>query len=471
MRKVQSAIAMVAVALFLGGAGPAAAQFYTQHNLVSDGAVPAALVDPSLVNAWGLVASTGSPWWVSNNGTDSSTLYNGNTGAKVNNAAFDPACQCVHVPGAPTGVVFNGVPFTTGTGFVVTDPLNPAISGPARFIFAAEDGSISGWPGGVDHAIVAVPPSTAAVYKGLAIVSTIPGNVAGDFLYATNFRGGTVDVFNSTFVKQPAGRFVDPTIPADYGPFGIQRIGDIVYVTYALKDEDGEDDVPGMGHGFVNAFDLGGHFIRRVASRGTLNSPWGLALAPGDFGKFGRRPARRQLRQRPDQRLRSCRPARQRRIQASRHAAQRGRSAAGDRGTLGAAVWQRRKCGANKHTLLHRGSGRRIARAVRLADPGVAARQAIARRLHPLATGRRDRRRLDPRSRRAAEVDGVARVRSGPTQAGTSRPTPKSEAAGLRGVWQRRTIRSRHDWPCGATVARLVLPRSAVDLPQFSNHR
>ena len=286
MRKVQSAIAMVAVALFLGGADPAAAQFYTQHNLVSDGAVPAALVDPSLVNAWGLVASTGSPWWVSNNGTDSSTLYNGNTGAKVNNVAFDPACQCVHVPGAPTGVVFNGVPFTTGTGFVVTDPLNPAISGPARFIFAAEDGSISGWPGGVDHAIVAVPPSTAAVYKGLAIVSTIPGNVAGDFLYATNFRGGTVDVFNSTFVKQPAGRFVDPTIPADYGPFGIQRIGDIVYVTYALKDEGGEDDVPGMGHGFVNAFNLGGHFIRRVASRGTLNSPWGLALAPGDFGTF-----------------------------------------------------------------------------------------------------------------------------------------------------------------------------------------
>ena len=175
------------------------------------------------------------------------------------------------------------MPFTTGAGFVVTDPLNPATAGPARFIFAAEDGSISGWPGGVDHAIVAVPPS-AAVYKGLAIVSTTPGNVAGDFLYATNFRGG-VDVFNSAFVKQPAGRFVDPTIPADYGPFGIQKIGDKVYVTYALRDEDGEDDVPGMGHGFVNAFDLG-------------------------------------------------RPARQWRIQASRHAAQRGRPAAGDRGSV-----------------------------------------------------------------------------------------------------------------------------------------
>ena len=279
MRKVQSAIAMLAVALLFGGAGPAAAQFYTQHSLVSDGAVP--LVDPLLVNPWGLAASTTSPWWVANNGTDSSTLYNGNTGAKL---ALE-----VDVPGAPTGIVFNNTPFTTGLGFVVSDPA-AGINGPARFIFDAEDGSISGWAGG-DHAIVAVPPSEDAAYKGLAIVSTIPGDVAGDFLYASNFKAGTVDVFNSAWVKQPAGPFVDPDIPADYAPFGIQTIGNVVYVTYALRaeeEEEGEglDDVPGMGHGFVNAFDLAGHFIRRVASRGTLNSPWGLARAPSDFGKF-----------------------------------------------------------------------------------------------------------------------------------------------------------------------------------------
>ena len=291
MRKVQSAIAMLAVALFLGGAGPATAQFYTQHNLVSDGAAPADLVDTSLVNAWGLAASSSSPWWVSNNGTDSSTLYNGNTGAKVVLGIFDPLCGCVHVPGAPTGIVFNGTPFTTGLGFVVSDPAAvPPINGPARFIFDAEDGSISGWAGG-DHAIVAVPPSEDAVYKGLAIVSTIPGDVAGDFLYATNFKAGTVDVFDSTFVKQPPGQFADPTIPADYAPFGIQTIGDVVYVTYALRgeeEEEGEglDDVPGMGHGFVSAFDLAGNFIRRVASGGPLNSPWGLARAPDEFGKF-----------------------------------------------------------------------------------------------------------------------------------------------------------------------------------------
>src|SRR5881394_1677236 len=112
---------------------PGAGRFYAQHNLVSDGAVPADHVDPALVNAWGLVASGTSPWWVADNGTDLSTLYNGNTGAKVP--------LTVSVPGAPTGIVFNG-----GAGFVIT---NGATRGPARFIFAGEDGTISGWNPGV----------------------------------------------------------------------------------------------------------------------------------------------------------------------------------------------------------------------------------------------------------------------------------------------------------------------------------
>jgi uncharacterized protein (TIGR03118 family) len=292
MRKIHSIIATLSVALLLGGAGPAGAQFYTQHKLVSDIPGLADLTDPSLVNPWGLAASASSPFWVSNNETATSTLYNGNTGAKV--ALTNLPCQCVIVPGAPTGVVFNGTPFSTGTGFVVT---SGGASGPARFIFASEDGSISGWNPGVpppvpppplvsSQAIVAVPPSDDDVYKGLAIASTIPGNVAGDFLYATNFRAGTVDVFDHTFAKLPAGRFADPGIPEGYAPFGIQNIGGIIYVTYALQDEDKEDDVRGMGHGFVNAFDTSGNLIRRVASRGTLNSPWGLALSPADFGTF-----------------------------------------------------------------------------------------------------------------------------------------------------------------------------------------
>ena len=244
--------------------------FYEQHNLVSDGPVPADFVDPALVNAWGLVASPTSPFWVADNGTGLSTLYNGNTGAKV--------ALTVTVPGKPTGVVFNG-----GASFVVT---NGTQSGPARFIFASEDGTISGWN-------PAVPPSTqahvavdnsasGAVYKGLAIATT----AAGDFLYATNFHAGTVDVFDHAFHPVPGG-FTDPDLPAGYAPFGIRTLGGLIYVTYALQDADKEDDVAGEGHGFVDAFDVHGSLVRRVASRGRLNSPWGLAIAPADFGKFG----------------------------------------------------------------------------------------------------------------------------------------------------------------------------------------
>ncbi len=252
----------LAAMLTTGFASPAQAQFYEQHNLVSDGAIPAGLTDPALVNAWGLAASGTSPWWVSNNGSALSTLYNGNTGAKIG--------LTVSVPGAPTGVVFNG-----GTGFVIPGHAK------AVFMFASEDGTISGWPGGTaTQAFVAVTTSEA-VYKGLAIGHTN----AGDFIYATNFRAGTVDVFNSSFASVPGG-FDDPTIPAGYAPFGIQNLGGTIYVTYALQDADKKDDVPGEGHGYVNAFDMAGNFLRRVASKGPLNSPWGLALAPAGFGKF-----------------------------------------------------------------------------------------------------------------------------------------------------------------------------------------
>jgi uncharacterized protein (TIGR03118 family) len=163
MRKFHSIIATLSVSLLLGGADPAAAQFYTQHNLVSDIPGLADHTDSSLLNPWGLVASTTSPFWVSNNGTATSTLYNG-TGAKV--PLTNLPCQCVIVPGAPTGIVFNGIPFTTGAGFVVS---SGGASGPALFIFASEDGSISGWNRAVppppvsSQAIVAVQASDDAV--------------------------------------------------------------------------------------------------------------------------------------------------------------------------------------------------------------------------------------------------------------------------------------------------------------------
>src|SRR5437867_10139948 len=190
----------------------APSRFYRQHNLVSDGAVPADLVDPALVNAWGLVASATSPWWVADNETALSTLYNGSTGAKLS--------LTVSVPGAPTGIVFNG-----GAGFVV---VRGTAHAPARFIFASEDGTISGWNPGVapTSAVVAVDNSASgAVYKGLAIATT----TAGDRLYATNFHAGTVDVFDASFSPVPGG-FTDPALPAGYAPSGIRIWGGAIYV-------------------------------------------------------------------------------------------------------------------------------------------------------------------------------------------------------------------------------------------------
>jgi uncharacterized protein (TIGR03118 family) len=253
----------VAAALAVGAARPASAQVYNQHNLVSDGAVSADLVDPDLVNAWGLAATATSPWWVADNGTGKSTLYNGNTGAKV--------ALVVSVPGAPTGTVSN-----SGTAFVIPS------HGTARFIFDSEDGTISAWSGGTQAFVVVNNSASGAVYKGLAIAYT----PAGGFLYATNFHAGRVDMFDANFAPVASPGFRDPTLPAGYAPFGIQNINGVIYVTYALQNATAHDDVPGQGHGYVNAFDAAGNFLVRVASRGQLNSPWGLAMAPLNFGKF-----------------------------------------------------------------------------------------------------------------------------------------------------------------------------------------
>src|SRR2546427_9530235 len=178
-----------------------ATPFYEQHNLVSDGAVSAGLVDAALVNAWGLVASATWPWWIADNGTGLSTLYNGNTGGKIS--------LTVTVPGAPTGIVFSG-----GADFVVTSGTR---SGPARFIFASEDGTISGWNPAVaaTRAVVGVDNSAGgAVSKGPAIA----GTPAGVRLYAPNFHAGTVDVFDAG-LHPPLGGFTDADLPPGYAPF------------------------------------------------------------------------------------------------------------------------------------------------------------------------------------------------------------------------------------------------------------
>lgn len=258
-----------------GGAGAfmseASAQ-YTQHNLVSDGSIPADHTDSNLVNPWGMAFSATGPWWVSDNHTGRSTLYDG-AGVANSLVVRIPGADGMPASGAATGVVFNG-----SNNFVVQGVE------PARFLFAGEDGLITAWAPGLPPP----PPSTQALvvvnnsgvnanYKGIAI--------AGQRLFATDFRNGRIDSFDSSFAPvTTAGGFTDPTLPAGLSPFNIQAIGSQLYVTYAVPDSEGDDDVPGAGNGIVNVFDSNGTFLRRLATRGALNSPWGMALAPTDFG-------------------------------------------------------------------------------------------------------------------------------------------------------------------------------------------
>jgi uncharacterized protein (TIGR03118 family) len=238
---------------------------YTVTPLVSDQLGAAPVRDTNLVNAWGLAASSTSPWWVANNGTSTSTLYNGNTGLPQS------LVVSVGLDSGPTGVVFNG-----GSGFVVT---SGSSSAPARFIFDSEDGLIRGWNPGVDPTNAVVAPATAdpdAIYKGLAI--------AGGMLYASDFHNGVVDVFDGSW--NLVNQFTDPRLPSGYAPFGIQAIGSRIFVSFAKQDADAEDEIAGQGLGFVDAFDTAGNLVARVAQHGQLNAPWGLALAPANFGRF-----------------------------------------------------------------------------------------------------------------------------------------------------------------------------------------
>jgi uncharacterized protein (TIGR03118 family) len=280
-----------ALTVMVAAAGPAAAHpvGFNQVNLVSDVPGVAPLTDPDLVNAWGLAASpgtdqaAGSPLWVSDNGTDKTTLYTGASSTSVNKAGLVVTISS----GAPTGQVFN----TDPSGFVVHDATGH--SGPAAFIFASENGGIDGWNPGVG--VTGTPPSTVtespvinganAVYKGLAIAQASDGHT---YLYAANFRSGRVEAYDDTFtpVQLPGGLFVDPRIPAGYAPFNVQELAGKLYVTYAKQDATLHDDVAGAGHGFVDVFSNDGAFLRRLVTRGVLNSPWGLALAPAGFGRF-----------------------------------------------------------------------------------------------------------------------------------------------------------------------------------------
>ncbi len=279
---------------------------YVVTNLTSDLPGIAPNTDPVLQNAWGVAFTpAASPFWIADNATGCSTLYDAQgvpqpqpTPLRVKIPLPDGSVTtaCKHVdpknppnptPAAPTGLVWNPTTNPT-TGFLV-----PGTNLPATFIFDTEDGTISAWSGGLtpaDQAVLAVDNSPDAVYKGLVFGT----NIHGVFLFATNFRAGTIDVFapNGSAGFRPAtaqeidGDFTDPNIPAGFAPFGIQNINGDLFVTYAKQNKEKHDDVAGPGNGFVDIFDTDGHLLRRFASRGRLNSPWGVARASFAFGRF-----------------------------------------------------------------------------------------------------------------------------------------------------------------------------------------
>jgi uncharacterized protein (TIGR03118 family) len=243
---------------------------YQVTNLVSDIANPPGgapqIVDPDLVNPWGMSFSAASPFWIANQGTGTSTLYSGDT---VNpNGTRNPLTKSpltVVISGPPTGTVFSG-----SNDFVLPN------GQPARFLFAALDGTISGWNSGTTA--VTVAQTTGGIYTGLALIS----NDVGNFLAAANVAQGNIDVFDGNFnpVTLPGG-FIDPDLPGGFTPFNIQNLGGELYVAYQ-NSLDPEHD------GVVDVFDGQGNFSRRIASGDPLNAPWGLALAPANFGAFSK---------------------------------------------------------------------------------------------------------------------------------------------------------------------------------------
>jgi uncharacterized protein (TIGR03118 family) len=296
-----------------------------QTNLVSDLPGVAAVTDPNLVNAWGISESSGSPFWVSDNNSGLTTLYQvpgaGSTPVSINPLVVNIPTPVSPTGGTPTGTVFNTAP-STSNAFEVAGPNKAGLTttASALFLFDTEDGTIVGWnpaidptgqfggPGGAsNHAVIAVDNSgnnftnpdpnqqTGAVYKGLAIATSTTPILTGDanstaLLYASNFRAGTVDVYDADFTKVtlPRGAFQDRRLPHGYAPFNVQVLNGKVFVTYALQDAAKHDDVAGAHHGFVDVFNLDGTpgFPRgavRLISRGALDSPWGLAIAPTGF--------------------------------------------------------------------------------------------------------------------------------------------------------------------------------------------
>jgi len=261
--------AVAGVVSALPASAGAAAGGYVQENLVSDQPGVAQLTDSHLVNAWGMSRGPNTPVWVSDNGADVTTLYNGAVGIPESPVAN---VLTVNIPGgAPTGQVFNDT-----SAFPV-----PGTTTAARFIFIGEDGDLSAWAGGPDATLAG--NTEGAVYKGLALDHSL----SGPMLLAANFHDNRIDAWDGTFTPvDTSDMFTDPSLPHGYAPFNVGEINGQIFVTYAKQDADAEDDVAGPAHGFIDVYTTSGAFVNRFATHGVLDSPWGMTIAPADFGQF-----------------------------------------------------------------------------------------------------------------------------------------------------------------------------------------
>jgi len=267
-----TSIAVVLLALLITAPGCKKNQQlkdFEQVNLVANKAgYGATRIDPQFVNGWGIAFAPSGPAWVSANGTGLSVIYN-SLGAELRPPVTIPS-PTGSTGGQPTGQVFNIVSTTSPGEFKLSN------GNPARFIFAGTDGVISGWNGG-NAAELVLNDAPDAVYTGLAMASDGTAN----FIYAANFKEAKIDVYDKDW-KEVEKPFMDPTLPAGYSPFNIQNIGGKLYVMYAKVGSDGEEEV-GPGNGYVDIYNPDGSLVRRFASRGALNAPWGVAQAPAGF--------------------------------------------------------------------------------------------------------------------------------------------------------------------------------------------
>jgi len=277
-RLARRAFRATAFAASLALASPinAAPSSYDVTNLDFDVVGVAAHTDPNLVNAWGVAFNPNGFVWVVNNHSGTSTLYNGAGVVQSLVVTIPPAAGTG--TGSPTGITYNG---TNDFTVVTNAPPSGAAATPARFIFASEDGAITAWAPGITTAIVKA--TADANYKGIAIPATRTANQ----LYAADFKGGKIDVYTTAYTPTATtGGFKDAKLPSGYSPFNIMNIQGNLYVAYAKVDPASGEERAGQGLGIVNVFDADGFLLKRLITRGVLNAPWGMALAPAGFGRF-----------------------------------------------------------------------------------------------------------------------------------------------------------------------------------------